>query len=172
MILFIFGCVEWGLLQLRCSASHCGGFSCCGARARGHVGSVVAAPRLQSTGVVLEAHGRTCSSACGIFPDQGSNLRHLHWQVDSLTLRHQESPPKNTLKHNYKKTIQLRTAAKRFEKPLRKRKYQMAKEHIKSARHRLAPGKYKVKPRDTSTHPLKWLNFLVLTVSSVGKDVK
>ena len=81
-------------------------------------------------------------------------------------------PSKSTLKHNYKKTVQLRTAAKRFEKTLPKRKYQMAKKHIKSARHRLSPGKYKVKPWDTSTHPLEWLNFLVLTVSSVGKDVK
>ena len=96
MILFIFGCVEWGLLWLRCSAPHCGGFSC-EARALGHVGSAAAAPRLQSTGVVLEAHGRACSSACGIFPDQGSNLCLLHWHVDSLSLRHQESPPKALL---------------------------------------------------------------------------
>ena len=37
--------------------------------------------------------GRGCSEACGIFVDQGSNLCLLHWQVDSLPLRHQESPP-------------------------------------------------------------------------------
>ena len=71
MILFIFGCVEWGLLQLRCSASHCGGFSCCGARARGHVGSVVAAPRLQSTGSGAVARGLSCSAAWGDFPGAG-----------------------------------------------------------------------------------------------------
>ena len=30
--------------------------------------------------------------SCGIFPDQGSNPWLLHWQADSLPLRHQESP--------------------------------------------------------------------------------
>ena len=30
--------------------------------------------------------------ACGIFPDQGSNPRPLHWQADSQPLRHQGSP--------------------------------------------------------------------------------
>ena len=29
-------------------------------------------------------HGLSCSAACGIFPDQGSNLFPLHWQVDSF----------------------------------------------------------------------------------------
>ena len=28
-------------------------------------------------------HGLSCSAACGIFPDQGSNPCSLHWQVDS-----------------------------------------------------------------------------------------
>ena len=42
-------------------ASHCGGFSCCGAQA------------LQCTGSVVVAHGLSCSVACGIFLDQGSN---------------------------------------------------------------------------------------------------
>ena len=58
---------------LRCSAraSHCGGFSCCGAWALGARASVVV------------AHGLSCSTACGIFPDQGSNPYPLHWQSDS-----------------------------------------------------------------------------------------
>ena len=43
-------------------------------------------------GSVVVAHGPTCSAACGIFPDQGSNLRPLHWQADSQPLRHQGSP--------------------------------------------------------------------------------
>ena len=46
----------------------------------------------QSTGSVLVAHKLSCSAACGIFPDQGSNLCLLHWQADSLPLRHQGSP--------------------------------------------------------------------------------
>ena len=43
-------------------------------------------------GSVVVAHGPRCSAACGIFPDQGSNPRPLHWQADSQPLRHQGSP--------------------------------------------------------------------------------
>ena len=49
------------------------------------------APELYSTGSVVVALGLTISAACGIFLDQGSNLCLLHWQVDSLPLRHQGS---------------------------------------------------------------------------------
>ena len=34
----------------------------------------------------------SCSTAYGIFPDQGSNLCLLHWQADSQPLGHQGSP--------------------------------------------------------------------------------
>ena len=44
------------------------------------------------TGSVIVAHGPSCSVACGIFPDQGSNPCPLHWQADSQPLRHQGSP--------------------------------------------------------------------------------
>ena len=59
-----------------------------GLQARGlqqlrHSGSVVVAHGLQSTGSVVVAHGLSCSAACGIFPDQGSNPCPLHWQADS-----------------------------------------------------------------------------------------
>ena len=52
---------------------------------------------LQSTGSrragsVVVAHGPSCSMACGIFPDQGSNPCPLHWQADSQPLHHQGSP--------------------------------------------------------------------------------
>ena len=40
-------------------------------------------------GSVVVAHGPSCSAACGIFPDQGSNPRLLHWQADSQPLHHQ-----------------------------------------------------------------------------------
>ena len=43
-------------------------------------------------GSVVVAHGPSCSAACGIFPDQGSNPRPPHWQADSQPLRHQGSP--------------------------------------------------------------------------------
>ena len=52
---------------------------------------------LQSTGSrragsVIVAHGPSCSAACGILQDQGSNPCPLHWQADSQPLRHQGSP--------------------------------------------------------------------------------
>ena len=43
-------------------------------------------------GSVIVAHGPSCSAACGIFPDQGSNPCPLHCQADSQPLRHQGSP--------------------------------------------------------------------------------
>ena len=81
--LFLFGCVGSSLLhavflQLRragatlccdARASHCGGFSC-GAWALGVQASVVV------------AHGPSCSAACGIFLDQGSNPCPRPWQAD------------------------------------------------------------------------------------------
>ena len=103
--LFIFGWVgsssllRAGFLQLwragatlHCGAwaSHCGGFSCCGAQAPGaraqqlwRVGSVVVARGLQSAGSAVVEHRLSCSVACGIFPHQGSNPCPLHWQADS-----------------------------------------------------------------------------------------
>ena len=43
-------------------------------------------------GSVIVAHRPSCSAACGIFPDQGSNPCPLHWQADSQPLRHHGSP--------------------------------------------------------------------------------
>ena len=43
-------------------------------------------------GSVVVVHGLSCSAACGIFPDQGSNPCPLHWQADSQPLRRQGSP--------------------------------------------------------------------------------
>ena len=71
-------CSERRLLS-RCGvwASHWGGFSCF---------------RIQVLGLYTVVHRLSCSKACGIFPDQGSNPCLLHWQADSLPLRHQGSP--------------------------------------------------------------------------------
>ena len=57
-----------------------------------HVGSVVVAPGRQNTGSVVVAHGLNCSTACGIFPDQGSNPCLLLWQMDSIPLSYQGNP--------------------------------------------------------------------------------
>ena len=56
------------------------GFPCCGALAPGTQASEAMAHRL------------SCSTACGLFPDQGLNRSHLHWQVDSYPLNHQGCP--------------------------------------------------------------------------------
>ena len=65
--------------------------------------SLVAEHRLQDTGFsscsswaldtgsVVEVHRLSCSTACGILPDQGLNPCFLHWQADSHPLCHQGS---------------------------------------------------------------------------------
>ena len=70
---------EWGLLSSCVQASQCGGSFCCRARA------------LELRSIVM-ALGLSGSVACGIFLDQGPKPCLLHWQMDSSTLSHQESP--------------------------------------------------------------------------------
>ena len=54
-------------------------------------GPVIAAQVVERRLSVV-VHGRSCSQACGIFPDQGSNPCPLHWQANSYPLSHQGSP--------------------------------------------------------------------------------
>ena len=97
-ILFIYFCLCWVFVATHglslvaasggCSSLWCAGFSLwwllplrsTGSR-RGT--SVVVAHGLWSAGSVVVAHGLSCSMACGIFPDRGSNRCPLHWQTDS-----------------------------------------------------------------------------------------
>ena len=81
-------------------ATHCGGFSC-GAWVLGNVGfsccitwdrSVVAVPKLQSTGSIVMACRLSCPMVCGTFLDHGSYPCLLHWRAASLPLSHQGSP--------------------------------------------------------------------------------
>ena len=82
-----------GLLSIcRAQASHCGALSRWGAQASVVMGSVAAAPELQSTDSIGAVHGLSCSAAYGIFLDQGLNPCLLQWQVDSLPLSHQGNP--------------------------------------------------------------------------------
>ena len=67
------------------SSSRCAGFSLSQPLLLRSTGS-------RRAGSVTVAHGPSCSAACGIFPDQGSNPCALHWQADSQPLRHQGSP--------------------------------------------------------------------------------
>ena len=52
-------------------------------------------------GSVIVAHGPSCSAACGILPDQGSNPCPLHRQADSQPLHHQGSPPQCIVFYSY-----------------------------------------------------------------------
>ena len=67
------------------SSSRCTGLSLSWPRLLRSTGS-------RRAGSVIVAHGPSRSTACGIFPDQGSNPCPLHWQADSQPLRHQGRP--------------------------------------------------------------------------------
>ena len=54
--------------------------------------SLVGSTGSRRAGSVVVVHGPSCSAACGILPDQGSNPCPLHWQADPQPLRHQGSP--------------------------------------------------------------------------------
>ena len=91
--LFISGCVGSsflckGFLQLR----RAGVTLHRGARASHYRGLSLRSTGSRRAGSVVVAHGLSCSAACGIFPDQGSNPCPLHRQADSQPLRHQGSP--------------------------------------------------------------------------------
>ena len=73
------GCSERRLLSLPCA---CAGFSLWSLFFLLGTGS--RALRLQQ----LWPMGLSCSVACGIFVDQGSNPCALHWQVDAYPLSH------------------------------------------------------------------------------------
>ena len=76
------GCGEQGLLP---RASQYGGLSCCTAESRACalprlqcVDLVVLAPWLKGRGSGIVAHGLSCTMACEIFLEQGSNRFPLH----------------------------------------------------------------------------------------------
>ena len=95
MYLFIYLWLRWVLVSVRGlplvaasgghSSSRCVGLSLSWPLLLRSTGS-------RRAGSVIVAHGPSCSAACGIFPDQGSNPCPLHWQAESQPLRHQGSP--------------------------------------------------------------------------------
>ena len=93
------------LFSCNLQASHCSALlQSMGSRAHElcylwHTCSIVAAPRLQSTGSIVVVHQLSCSTSCGIFLDQGSNPCVLPWQTDSLPLSHQRRPGFSFLKY-------------------------------------------------------------------------
>ena len=85
-------CGEQGLLLPQCTGFSLQWLLLLQSMGSRRAGSVVVALGLQSTGSVVVVHGLSCSAACGILPDQGSNPCPLHWQADSQPLCHQGSP--------------------------------------------------------------------------------
>ena len=71
--------VSGGWFSVWCTGSSLWWCPCCGPQALGVWASVAV------------AHGLRCSKACGIFPNQRSNLCPPHWQGDSHPLYHQGS---------------------------------------------------------------------------------
>ena len=94
------GCREQGPLSA-CGAwaSHPGGFSRCRAWAPGGRGSEVAAHRL------------SCTAACGVFPDTGSNGCPLHCTAVSYVLGQQASPATEIFCKSTHDSLQIRAAA-------------------------------------------------------------
>ena len=73
-----------GFSGYRAPALEHAGFSSCGSRALEH--------KLRSCGPQHVGCVIRCSIACGIFSNQQSKPRLLHWQEDSLPLSYQGSP--------------------------------------------------------------------------------
>ena len=77
-------CFALALSSCGAWASHCGGFSFCGAQ-----------ESMEHRCASFSSCGSdrpSCPMACGIFPDQGLNPWLLHWQADSQPLDHQGRP--------------------------------------------------------------------------------
>ena len=78
-VLTFSSCAKWGLL------------SSCGERAsewRLFLQSMALGAQVS----IVVAHELSCSTVCGILPDQGSHPCPLRWEVDSYPLDHQGSP--------------------------------------------------------------------------------
>ena len=89
-------CSKWRLL-LSCGtrASHGRGFSSSEHGLQGTCGTWAQSlllPGSRAQGCVVVGHRLSCSAACAILLDQGSNLCLLHWQMASSPLSHQGSP--------------------------------------------------------------------------------
>ena len=92
--LFIYLCLCWVFVSVRGlslvaasgdhSSSRCAGLSLSRPLLLRSTG-------FRRAGSVVVAHRPSCSTACGILPDQGSNPCPLHWQADSQPLCHQGS---------------------------------------------------------------------------------
>ena len=70
-------------------------------------GLLVAGHRLQRVGSAAVAYELSCSVACGIFLDQGSNPCPLHGQADSSLPHHHGSPLPRLLFHIFSAVVKI-----------------------------------------------------------------
>ena len=77
--------------------------------------SLVEAPGLWNRGSADVAHGLSCSAACGIFLDQGSNSCFLHWQADSLPLNYQGNPCPRLISQHLRKYQGVQSLGRWFQ---------------------------------------------------------
>ena len=89
--MYLFGWLRWvSVAAHRILLESCGIFRC---------GTQIL--QLWCAGSVVPACGLSCSAACEIFPDQGSNLCTLHCEVASYHWTIKESAPQNILSINF-----------------------------------------------------------------------
>ena len=149
----------WQLVLLWSRGSGACGLSGCGAQALEH--------RLSTTGAwAYLLLGMWDLPRSGIEPVSPASAGRF------FTTETPGKPSKTLLNIIIRKQFNLEQQQRDVKRRYPKENITWQKKDMKSSQHHSSPGKYKVKPQDTSKHPLEWLNFLVLTVSSVGKDVK
>ena len=69
--------------------------------------SVFAARGFWSAGSIVVAPRFSCSEACGVLPDQGSNLGPLRWRVGSYPLCHQGGPHTSLLRKSFCEQVMM-----------------------------------------------------------------
>ena len=98
-----FSLIALGRVDSSCGArtSPCSGVSSCGAWTLGR-------EEFSSRSSWAPGHRfSSCSAACGIFPNRGSNPYPLHWQVNSYPLYHQRSPALHLLSDCFNSSLYL-----------------------------------------------------------------
>ena len=86
--IYYLGTLFWAVLGLLCCVGSVLHWILLLQSRAGRVGSVFAAPGLWSTDLVVMTHGLSCLH----LPKSGIEPCLLHWQADSLSLRHQGCP--------------------------------------------------------------------------------
>ena len=116
-------CSEWGLLfSDGVRASHCGRFSCCGAPALGHVGSIVVVHRLSSLaacGIFLGCRSNPCPALAGRFLTAGPSWKSFD---NSWSILLSQSKFSGLLWQILKSTVRIKFCCQMWDKILAKKR--------------------------------------------------